>query len=292
MTLRSVTSISGKRCGPRQLIAASNGLDGPIEIYQSYEKRFVMPGSPVKVPRVRGPEAKGGARSRGRAAATILVKSGASPDEEATLAISVRPETVRTLGAHRNFMGALMETYSAAVEKSRQTGRAVSFIVDVGPRGKPTISLAEDGSTKAAEPVAGASEEELAAALAVARDRGQARVAEILRGRDMLSAEEFAELIGTSRVTVNAKRQNHQVLALEGAKRGYRFPSWQVGEDGKPFSALPELFDRLGGNPWTVYRFLVQRHPELDDLTGREALSRGRTAEVLEVAESTVRAAN
>jgi hypothetical protein len=251
-----------------------------------------MPGSPVKVRRARGREAKDAARSRGRAAATILVKSGASPDEEGALAISVRPETVRTLGAHRNVMGALMETYSAAVEKSRQTGRAVSFVVDVGPRGKPTISLAEDGSTKAAEPVAGASEGELAAALAVARDRGQARVAEILRSRDMLSAEEFAELIGTSRVTVNAKRQNHQVLALEGAKRGYRFPSWQVGEDGKPFPALPELFDRLGGNPWTVYRFLVQHHPELDDLTGREALSRGRTAEVLEVAESTVRAAS
>lgn len=251
-----------------------------------------MPASTMKVRRAKGPASEDTTRSRGRIAATILVESCASTEEKPALRISVRPETARTLGAHQRAMGTLMETYSAAVEKSRKTGRAVSFIVDVGPRGKPTISLAENETTKAVETAAGASEQELAAALSAARDRGRARVAEILRGGDMLSAEDFATLIGTSRVTVNAKRQNHQVLALEGAKRGFRFPSWQVGEDGKPFAVLPELFDRLGENPWAVYRFLVQHHPELDGLTGREALYRGRTAEVIEVAESTVRAAS
>jgi hypothetical protein len=108
----------------------------------------------------------------------------------------------------------------------------------------------------------------------------------------MLTVEEFARLIGTSRVTVNAKRQNHQVLGLEGARRGFRFPKWQIGEDGKPFGALPKLFDCLGGSSWPVYRFLVQHHPELDGLTGREALARGRDAGAVEAAESTVRAAS
>lgn len=185
-----------------------------------------------------------------------------------------------------------MESYGAAVEKSRRTGRAVSFMVDVSPRGRPKIRPAENGTVEAAESAVAESGGDLDAALAAARERGRTRVAEILSGDDMLSAGEFAELIGTSRMTVNAKRQNHQVLALEGAKRGFRFPSWQVGEDGKPFSLLPELFDRLGGNPWAVYRFLVQHHPELDGLTGREALHRGRSAEVLEAAESAVRAAS
>ena len=74
----------------------------------------------------------------------------------------------------------------------------------------------------------------------------------------MLSADDFAALIGTSRVTVNAKRQNHQILGLDGAKRGYRFPAWQLDENGKPFAALPDLFDRLGDSPWAVYRFLVE----------------------------------
>jgi hypothetical protein len=108
----------------------------------------------------------------------------------------------------------------------------------------------------------------------------------------MLSAEQFAALIGTSRVTVNAKRQTHQVLGLEGAKRGYRFPSWQVGDNGKPFSVLPELFERFDGSAWAVYRFLVQHRPELDGLTGREALAHGRSGEVLEVVESVLRAAS
>jgi hypothetical protein len=99
-------------------------------------------------------------------------------------------------------------------------------------------------------------------------------------------------LIGISRVTVNARRQNHQVLGLEGAKRGFRFPKWQIGADGKPFAALPALFDRLGGSDWAVYRFLVQHHSELDGLTGRDALYRGRSDEALEVAESVLRAAS
>ena len=39
----------------------------------------------------------------------------------------------------------------------------------------------------------------------------------------MLSADDFAALIGTSRVTVNAKRQTHQFFGLEGVRRGYQF---------------------------------------------------------------------
>jgi hypothetical protein len=86
------------------------------------------------------------------------------------------------------------------------------------------------------------------------------RMAEILSGEDMLSADAFANLLGTTRMTVNAKRQKRQLLGLEGAKRGFRFPQWQVGKDGKPFGTLPELFNRIGDDGWAVYRFLVQRH--------------------------------
>jgi hypothetical protein len=125
--------------------------------------------------------------------------------------------------------------------------------------------------------------------LAKARERGQSLVAQILSSDDMLSADAFADLLGTTRVTVNAKRQNRQVLGLEGAKRGFRFPHWQVGPDGKPFGALPDLFGRLGDDAWAVYRFLVQRHPELDGLSGREALQQGKTEQAVEAAESVAR---
>ena len=51
-------------------------------------------------------------------------------------------------------------------------------------------------------------------------------------------------------------------------------------------SAPRQLFERFGDSPWAVYRFLVQSHPELDGETGRDALRKGRTADVIEAAES------
>jgi hypothetical protein len=53
--------------------------------------------------------------------------------------------------------------------------------------------------------------------------------------------------------------------------------------------ALPALFERVGGGAWAVYRFLVQHHPELDGLTGRETLRRGKSAQALDVAEGIAR---
>jgi hypothetical protein len=81
-----------------------------------------------------------------------------------------------------------------------------------------------------------------------------------------------------------------RALGLEGATRGFRFPEWQVGDDGKPLGVLPELFDRLGGDAWAVYRFLVQHHPEFGGATAKEALRQGRADEVVEAAESVARA--
>jgi hypothetical protein len=182
-------------------------------------------------------------------------------------------------------VGRLIKTYGAALERSRRTGLPVRVTIDVEPQGASKITVG-DPETVLVRPAAGT---RLDRALATARERGRHRVAEILSGPDMLSADQFADLIGVSRVTVNSKRQAHQVLGLQGAKRGYRFPEWQVGEDGKPYGALPELFRRLGDSPWSVYRFLVQHHPELDGLTGREALRRGRTEAVLRAAETVSR---
>ncbi len=237
-----------------------------------------------------GGRASGTARRTGggrKHAASLLLRASAATKAK-PVAIPVRPGTFKALSSQPGSMAALIETYGAALEKSRLSGRPVRFVVDVGPGGEPKITPVE-GSRPAGQGADAAGQDDLEEALAAARERGRLRVAEILSAPDMLSADEFAELIGTSRVTVHAKRQNRQVLGLEGAKRGYRFPEWQVGEDGKPFPALPELFDHLGGSPWAVYRFLVQRHPELDGQTGREALRRGRGAAVIEAAESVAR---
>jgi len=183
-----------------------------------------------------------------------------------------------------NDLASLRKTWVLAKKKSQASHQPVRFVVEVKPRGRSTIAMIDETTRPRAK-----APDQLPAALAAARVRGRARVAEILAGPDMLSADAFAELIGTSRVTVNTKRQAHQVLGLEGARRGYRFPDWQIGPDGKPFAALPALFDHLGGSPWAVYRFLVQHHPELSGLTASDALLRGHEAQVVDVAESMAR---
>lgn len=185
-----------------------------------------------------------------------------------------------------DFVERLVDISETALDRSRRSGRVMRFTVVVDPQGGRRISSPEPHEEEPHEEAGRVQSVPLEAALTAARARGRTRVAEILRGDDMLSADEFAALVGTTRTTVNAKRQKRQVLGLEGATRGFRFPSWQLGEDGRPFEVLPDLFDRLGDSPWAVYRFLVQHHPELDGMTAREALRRGRSQDVLAVAET------
>ncbi|MER9281905.1 DUF1612 domain-containing protein [Mesorhizobium sp. M0522] len=109
------------------------------------------------------------------------------------------------------------------------------------------------------------------------------------RNRGDRLADAFAKLLGTSRVTVNARRQSGQVLGIDGAKRGFRFPVWQLDKDGRPFEALPALHAMLGNSAWAVYRFLVSRHGALDGRTGLQALQQGDDAAVLAAAEGMAR---
>jgi hypothetical protein len=130
--------------------------------------------------------------------------------------------------------------------------------------------------------------DDLDAALKEARARGVSRAVEILSGQEMLSAAEFAKFIGVSREAVRGKHHRGEVLGLHGAKRGLRFPKWQVTPNGKLLPDLPQLFKLLGGDSWTVYRFLIQHHPELEGDTALSALLRGKVEKVLTVAENTV----
>jgi len=182
---------------------------------------------------------------------------------------------------------ALLQGYGDAIAKSRRAGRRVSFRVDVDPEGETVVTPFEEAAA-VPEPVVEevmAPDAVLEAALAAARERGRLRAAEILGGDDMLNADAFAKMLGTTRVTVNTKRQSGQILGLDGAKRGFRFPVWQLDAEGKPYAELAVLHERLGG-PWAVYRFLVQPHGELGGLTGREALERGKVKAALAAAES------
>ncbi|MBD8665640.1 XRE family transcriptional regulator [Rhizobium sp. CFBP 8752] len=192
-----------------------------------------------------------------------------------------------------DFEKALLSQYTKAVQLSQKAGHQVSFRVVVDPRaGAQTISIVEEdqlvGDRGFPVEEAGEQDDELKAALSSARERGHRRVAEILSEDDMLSADAFSDLLGVSRVTVNTKRQNGQVLGLDGAKRGFRFPAWQLDRDGRPYAALPKLDEILAG-PWAVYRFLVSPHSALDGRTGLDALQRRQDGDVIAAAEGIAR---
>src|SRR5258708_2564056 len=69
--------------------------------------------------------------------------------------------------------------------------------------------------------------DDLDAAMSEARERGVNRAAQILAGREMLSAAGLAKFIGVSRDAVPGKHQKRAALGLQRAKRGPRFPKWQ-----------------------------------------------------------------
>jgi len=236
------------------------------------------------------------ASSAGRSTGRYVTKADVARQPRTTVrdskngefTVALPSKSVQALNPRKSGVRAVMEVLSERITESRESGRRTGFWVEVDPKGQPRVhakaTIADDAKQAGNDRADDA--DDLDAALAAARERGRLRVAEILAGDEMLSADAFAELLGVSRVTVNAKRQRHEVLAVDGARRGFRFPAWQVDENGKPFAAIPQLFDKLGDSPWAVYRFLVQRHPELEGATGIDALRQGRTDEVLEAAES------
>ncbi len=217
----------------------------------------------------------------------LATGAGALPEGMSGFKIKVPDSATKVLSDKPKRVQALLQQYGQAISRSRTAGKRVSFRVDVGPEGDMVVTPVEDDvlATPALSGDGSTADASLELALAAARARGRSKAAEILERGDMLSADEFARLLGTTRVTINTKRQNGQVLGLDGAKRGYRFPDWQLDSDGKPFSTLPILHEMLGG-AWAVYRFLVQPHGELDGLTGREALERGQTEQAIAAAES------
>jgi len=165
----------------------------------------------------------------------------------------------------------LLAGYVDIAEKAARAGRTVDYTVRVTPEGD-------------AEPVA--KPDALDAALSAAKRRGQAKVAEILKGDDMLTASDFGSLIGTSHETVNVRRRRGEILGLQAATRAVRYPAWQVTDAGLLLPGLPHLFEMLGQQPWAVFRFLRTAHAELDGRTALDALKAGEEIAVLDVARN------
>jgi hypothetical protein len=127
----------------------------------------------------------------------------------------------------------------------------------------------------------------LTEALDAARARGAAVKEELLADPEMLNTAAIANLLGMSEEGVRLKRKRHEILGLESAKRGIRYPAWQVLEGRQLLPALPRLFAMLGDDPWRLFRFLQQHHGELGGDRALDALRRGKVDGVLAAAENT-----
>ncbi len=178
----------------------------------------------------------------------------------------------------KHVVGKVISGYADAAAKAKRTGKAFTITYRITPDGRAEAVTWSRAPTTSAGP--------LDAALARAKARGATKVSDILKGADMLTARDFGPLIGASHETVNAKRKRHEVLGLEGATRGVKYPRWQVTDAGLPLPGLPKLFEILGAQPWTVFRFLKTRHAELGGKTALELLKAGQVDAVVGVAEN------
>ncbi len=86
------------------------------------------------------------------------------------------------------------------------------------------------------------------------------KVEEILGSPDMMRGEEFGRLLGVTPQAVGKWRRQGLVLGLQSLTRTFRYPKWQITDDGKLLPGLKEVTGELG-EPWTVYRSFCRTIP-------------------------------
>lgn len=104
-----------------------------------------------------------------------------------------------------------------------------------------------------------------------------------LQAGDMISTDDAAEMIGTTRVTMNAWIAKGRAIGLTRIKRGFRMPSWQF--DQQLWDTLPEISRALRTTEgWALLTFLETPLGALDGISPRSAIERGDVKRVIELA--------
>lgn len=104
-----------------------------------------------------------------------------------------------------------------------------------------------------------------------------------LAAADMISTDEAAQLVDTTRVTINAWIAKGRAVGLTQTKRGFRMPRWQF--EPSMWDALPRLSAALGTTEgWALLSFLESPHGALDGRTPRQAIEQGHADRVIEIA--------
>jgi len=99
----------------------------------------------------------------------------------------------------------------------------------------------------------------------------------------MISTDEAAQLVDTTRVTINAWIAKGRAVGLTQTKRGFRMPRWQF--EPSMWEALPKLSTALGTTEgWALLSFLESPHGALDGRSPRQAIEQGHADRVIEIA--------
>jgi hypothetical protein len=126
-------------------------------------------------------------------------------------------------------------------------------------------------------------------ALERAHARATLAKVDLLKRADMLTGAQLAERLGLTRATVDKRRTEGKLLALDfGTKRGFRYPSWQgdLVQDADARATFEQVLRSLEEEGvWSRYRFFTQPAPALGGVSPTEALRAGRGEEVLRAAE-------
>lgn len=121
-------------------------------------------------------------------------------------------------------------------------------------------------------------------------ERGRKTALAILAQSDMLRADQMAARLGLSQMALEAMRVDGRLIALPHPDGSCRFPDWQIDDQGRPYTViqkLQELFATSKGlSQWSVYRFLLLHHGQVDGQTGIAAVRAGRSDEVVMAAGS------
>lgn len=201
------------------------------------------------------------------------------PKLPATDALLARTGTSRQLLRTRQSQRAQQPlNFLSAAQAADQYSRAMKHIDQPNPRTRSKTSTKHARTSKATSIYAAAAHTQDLLAAGV-----KARTAR-LAAADMVSTEAAGELVGASRVSINAWIVKGRAIGLTQAKRGYRLPVWQF--EPRLWAAIPQISKALGTTEgWALLNFLETPLGAFDGSTPRQAIERGRAEEVLTIAE-------
>lgn len=94
------------------------------------------------------------------------------------------------------------------------------------------------------------------------------------------SGAEMAATLGISRQAIDKRRRRGTLIGMSLGRRGYAYPSWQIGLDGLE-TVLAEL---RGYDAWTLAAFMLTPNPWLDGESPLAGLRRGDQDRVADAA--------